>query len=100
MRLALFGLTAVAVVFAFMNATSVEAGEPLMQQGSASVTPGDDTPPLAVDSLSDDVSPTASANTTATDQVDDDVAPAPANDEALPADPIADRASNPVMPAR
>lgn len=71
MRALVLGLTAVAVLAAYGFSSAAQAGEPLMMRGAASVTPGDETPTAAVDSLSEEVSPTATANTTDTNIVDD-----------------------------
>jgi outer membrane protein W len=72
MRTLIFAAAA-ALLFSLTSGSAAHAGEPLMQRGAASVTPADDTPPAAVDSLSEDASPAASANTTATDQIEDAV---------------------------
>lgn len=75
MTMALCGLSTLAL--AGMLATQPGIGfaqenEPLMR-GFSNVTPADEMPAPAADRLSDDVSPTATANTTATNQVDDGV---------------------------
>ncbi len=72
MRAVILGLTAVAVLSAMGLSTWARANEPLMLPDSASVTPGDDVPTPAVDSLAEDVSPAATANTTAADALNDD----------------------------
>lgn len=78
MTLALSALSAMALAGVIATQPTIsraQENEPLMP-GSSSVTPAADRPEPAVDRLDNEVSPTATANTTATDQIGDGALPA------------------------